>query len=134
MIRFKPIMSEVILIVDDEIDLAVGCERVLKKAGFRCLIAHDGPTALSLFDSYLPALVLSDVNLGNGDGFEIAQHVSNKSPATPVILMTALSAVRAPTEGNNVGALLYLQKPFSNADLISAITSLLGTDRGTHSG
>ncbi len=124
-------MSGVILIVDDEIDLAVGCERVLKKAGFRCLLAHDGPTALSLFDSYRPELVLSDVNLGNGDGFEIAKHVNETSPATPVILMTALSAISGPKDG--VGAALYLRKPFSNAELISAITSLLGTDRGNPS-
>jgi DNA-binding response OmpR family regulator len=126
-------MIGVILIVDDEIDLAVGCERVLKKAGFRCLVAHDGPTALSLFDSYQPALVLSDVNLGNGNGFEIARHVNKKSPATPVILMTALSAIGGPKDVASVGAPLYLRKPFSNSELISAITSLLGVDRSNPS-
>ena len=83
------ILSYTLLIVDDEAEVADTCARVLKRAGYDCLVAYDSPAALALFDSRQPALILSDINLPHGNGFEIARYVRGKSPATPVILMTA---------------------------------------------
>ncbi len=121
-------MPYTILIIDDETEVADTCARVLKRSGFDCLVAYDSPAALALFDSRQPALVLSDINLPTGDGFEIARYVRRKSPATPVILMTTYHNSNAPGQAARAGAAHYLHKPFSNAELTSAIRSLLGAD------
>src|SRR5271170_3705673 len=106
-------MNESILIVDDEVHLAKSCAQILKRAGFTCLVAHDSPTAISLFDSRQPALVISDVNLGNGNGFEVAEHVLRKSPTTLVLLTTG--SENALKQDLPAGVAGYLRKPFSIA-------------------
>jgi two-component system response regulator MtrA len=118
-------LSHIILVVDDEIDVADMCARVLKRSGFDCLVAYDSPAALALFDSEQPTLVLSDINLPTGDGFEIARYVRHKSPGTPVILMTTHHNSSVAGQAAHAGAARYLRKPFSNAELISTIKALL---------
>jgi DNA-binding response OmpR family regulator len=118
-------LSQTILIVDDETEVADTCARVLRRAGFGCLVAYDSPVALSLFDSDHPALVLSDINLPTSDGYEIARYVRRKSPGTPVILMTTHHNSKVPEQAARAGAAHYLRKPFSNAELTSSIKSLL---------
>lgn len=119
-------MSQTVLIVDDEADVADTCARVLKRAGFDCLVAYDSLGALSLFDSRQPALVLSDINLPAADGYEIARYVHKMSPDTPVILMTTHHNMNVPKEAARAGASHYLRKPFSNSELVTTIRSLLG--------
>ena len=124
-------MSHTVLIVDDETQVADTCARVLKRSGFDCLVAYDSPAALALFDSQQPALVLSDINLPTGDGFEIARYVRQKSPGTPVILMTTHHNSNVPVQATRAGAARYLRKPFSNAELTSTVRSLLDGSPGT---
>lgn len=118
-------LAHTVLIVDDETEVADTCARVLKRAGFDCLVAYDSSAALALFDSRQPALVLSDINLPTADGFEIARHVRRKSPGTPVILMTTHHNSSVPGHATRAGATRYLRKPFSNAELTSTVRSLL---------
>ncbi len=121
----EPTPSLVLLIVDDEADLADTCARVLKKAGFDCIAAYDAAAALELFDATRPALVLSDINLPDGDGYQIARHVRDRSPLTPVILMTAHHNSQVADRAARAGAAYYLGKPFSNVALTAAVKSLL---------
>jgi len=118
-------LPNAVLIIDDETEVADTCARVLKRAGFDCLVAYDSSAALALFDSQKPALVLSDINLPTGDGFEIARYVSRKSPGTPVILMTTFHNSSIAAQAARAGAARYLRKPFSNAELTSSVKSLL---------
>jgi DNA-binding response OmpR family regulator len=117
-----------VLIVDDEAEVADTCARVLTRAGFDCLVAYDSPAALALIDSRQPALVLSDINLPTSNGFEIARYVRRKAPGTPVILMTTHHNSNVPRQAAHAGAAHYLRKPFSNAELLSTIKSLLKFD------
>ncbi len=123
-------MANTVLIVDDEADLADTYARLLKAAGFECLVAYGIHDALSLFDSKHPALVVSDVTLPVGDGFEIARYVREKSPSTPVILMTAYHSLNAETQAQRAGADRYLRKPFPNAQLVSTVKSLMASQSG----
>ena len=118
-------MSHTILIVDEETEVADTWARVLKRLGFDCLIAYDSPAALALFDSRKTSLVLSEINLPTGDGFEIARYVSRKSPGTPVILITTQHSSKISDQGARAGATRFLLKPFSNAELTSTVVSLL---------
>jgi len=114
-----------VLVVDDEAEIAETCARVLKASRYNCLLAYDAPQALSLFDLQQPALVLSDITLAIGDGFEIARYVRGKSPGTPVVLMTGYHRADSALKASQAGAAAYLRKPFSNAELLSTINSLL---------
>jgi DNA-binding response OmpR family regulator len=118
-------LIETILIVDDEIEVADTCARVLERAGYNCLVAYDCPAGLVLFDSRHPALVLSDINLPTRVGLEIARYVRHKSPGTPVVLMTTYHSSRIPEYVMLCGAARYLRKPFSNAELTAVIKSCL---------
>jgi len=121
---------QIVLIIDDESDVAKTCARVLERAGIKCLSAFDSPTALSLFDAYKPALVLCDINLRVGDGFEIARYVQTKSPGTPVVLMTAEHNSYVQDRAMRSGAAHYLRKPFANAELLRVVGSLLPRNGG----
>jgi DNA-binding response OmpR family regulator len=114
-----------VLIVEDEPEVAATYARVLETSGFTCLVAYDGAQALLLFDSQQPALVLSDINLRIGDGFEIARYVRQTSPGTPVILMTGYDRVDSLQRASQVGAAAYLRKPFTNSELVSTINLLI---------
>lgn len=120
-----------VLVVDDETDLADTCARLLRGSGYRCLVANSVAQAKILFDSEHPALVLSDITMPGGDGFEIARYVRGKSPATPVILMTAYHTPEVARDARMAGASAYLRKPFANKDLIAVIESLL-TNHNAH--
>jgi DNA-binding response OmpR family regulator len=114
-----------VVIVEDETDVADTCVRVLKRAGFECLVAYDSPEALALVDSGLPEVVLCDINLPTHDGFEVARYVRRKRPDTPVILMTSYYRRDIAGRAVQVGAAHCLCKPFSNSELISTVESLL---------
>ena len=121
-------LSEIILVVDDETEMADTCARVLRASGFKCLVAYDGAKALALIDSEHPALVVSDITMPTSDGFEIARYVRQKSPDIPVILMSAYHTPEIARNAQAVGAKAYLRKPFPNAELISTVKLLLGRD------
>lgn len=118
-------LPHTVLIVDDETEVADTCARVLKRAGFDCLVACDGPAALALFDSRRPALVLSEIHLPTLDGYQIALHVRRECPETPVILMTTHHNSNVPAQAARAGAAGYLRKPFSNSELITTVRLLL---------
>jgi DNA-binding NtrC family response regulator len=118
-------MPQTIIVVDDEMEMADTCARVLRCCGFKCLVAYDGATALALIDSERPALVVSDICLHTSDGFEIARYVRQKSPEIPVVLMTAYHTPDIARDAQAAGAAAYLRKPFPNADLIATVKSLL---------
>jgi len=125
-------LTRIVLIIDDESEVAKSCARVLKRAGIECVTAFDGPPALALFDSHRPALVLCDINLPTGDGFEIARYVQQKSPKTPVVLMTADHNANSHEQAMRAGAAHYLRKPFANAELVQVVGSLLAnSDSGS---
>lgn len=117
-----------ILIVDDDAEVGETCARVLRASGFRCAVVYDLTSALSLFDMLRPILVLSDINLPLGDGYEIVHHVKRHLPATPVILMTGLSGTQTRDRAIEAGAAAYLRKPFSNAELVAKVKGLLSRD------
>ncbi len=123
--------TKTILIVDDEADLADTCARLLRSVGYSCVVAYDIASAMALFDSDHPSLVLSDITLPVSDGFEIARYVRRKSPNTPVVLMTAYHTPQTASDAQAAGAAAYLSKPFANKELIATIKSLIGPD---HSG
>jgi chemosensory pili system protein ChpA (sensor histidine kinase/response regulator) len=121
--------DNVVLVVDDEIDMADSFARVLRAVGFRCLVAYDGVMALALIDAERPALVVSDITMPAADGFAVARHARGKSPEIPVILMTAQHSSQVARDAQAAGVAGYLRKPFANSELVAAVQSALDPTR-----
>jgi len=117
-------MAEKILVVDDEISLQETLTYNLKKEGYLVEVAGNGITALELFRSSKPDLVILDVMLPGMDGFEICRTLRQESN-TPVLMLTARDDEIDRVVGLEVGADDYLPKPFSMRELIARVKALL---------
>ena len=113
-----------ILIVEDERELAESLELYLKSHHYRTERAHDGDEALKLFRAAKPDLILLDVMMPLRDGFEVLQIIRRESQ-TPVILLTAKAEEVDKLLGLGMGADDYLVKPYSLREVVARIQAVL---------
>jgi signal transduction histidine kinase len=120
-------MNELVLIVEDEKDIAQLLRYNLQKAGYRTVVAYDGDQALSVERFGKPDLVLLDIMLPERDGWEVCRRMraSEQSQATPIIMITALDAEESRLRGLQIGADDYLAKPFSVREVLLKVRKLL---------
>jgi len=100
-----------ILIVEDEKDIARFIELELQAEGYRTEVAYDGITGLSRFRETNPNLVVLDLMLPVMDGIEVARRI-RKTSNVPILILTAKDRVEDKVEGLDAGADDYLVKPF----------------------
>ena len=113
-----------ILLVEDAADLAQVVARELEAAGYRVVLAADGPAALAQFARHAPDLVILDWMLPGLDGLEVLRRIRQTS-AVPVLMLTARSEEMDRVVGLEVGADDYLTKPFSVRELVARVRALL---------
>jgi DNA-binding response OmpR family regulator len=89
-------------------------------------VASDGEEALRLYASSKPDVLVADVMMPRLDGFELVRRIRKGDQQTPVIFLTARSAVNDVVHGFEMGANDYLKKPFGMQELIVRIKALLG--------
>ncbi len=118
-----------VLIVDDEKDFCDILFRVVKRAGFTALVAHDGETTLEMIKLGLPEVVLLDVRMPGMDGIEVLKRARKIDSRLPVIMITAYSGVHDAVEAIKKGAYDYLPKPLDNNALIEKIRSAISERR-----
>ena len=121
-------MSETIniLLAEDERTLAMIIKDTLDGQGFHVTIAGDGEEALKLYAANKPDVLVADVMMPRMDGFELVRRIRKGDSLTPVIFLTARSAVNDVVHGFEMGANDYLKKPFGMQELIVRIKALLG--------
>lgn len=121
-------MSETIniLLAEDERTLAMIIKDTLDGQGFHVTVADDGEQALRLFDDHKPDVLVADVMMPRMDGYELVRRIRKSDQQTPVIFLTARSAVGDVVHGFEMGANDYLKKPFGMQELIVRIKALLG--------
>ena len=121
-------MSKHVLIADDEANIVISLEFLMKREGHRVSVARDGDAALEAIRRERPDLVLLDVMMPGKSGFEVCQAVrADESLAAVKILM--LSAKGRDTDlakGSALGADAYMTKPFSTRELADKVRKLLG--------
>ncbi|MBI4563055.1 MAG: sigma-54-dependent Fis family transcriptional regulator [Candidatus Rokubacteria bacterium] len=120
---------ERILIVDDEPDMVENCQRILSRAGHRCLTVTDAREALALLESERPALLLADLKMPGVDGMELLRHARQVEPQMPVIILTAFATIESAVAAVKEGAFDYLAKPFSVDQLKLAVERALAQRR-----
>ncbi len=108
-----------VLVVDDERAILDTVEILLRGEGFDASVAHSGREALERFEEVSPDVVLTDIRMPGVTGLDLLEAVRERDPEVPVILMTAQASLQSAVKAVNQGAFYYLQKPFSNAELVA---------------
>ncbi len=121
-------MSKRILIVDDEPNIVVSLEWLMKREGFETVVAGDGEAALAAVAQGAPDLVILDVMLPRMNGFEVCKRIRSEPrwDRIKVLMLTAKGRDTEVTKGLGLGADAYVTKPFSTKELVAQIKQLLG--------
>jgi DNA-binding response OmpR family regulator len=119
-----------ILLIDDEQHILDVVEYVLKENGFMIVTALDGDTALGLFKSDRPDLVVLDLNLPGLSGLDLFREMKRLDPAVPIIMLTSRSEEVDRVLGLEIGADDYVTKPFSPRELAARVRAVLRRTRG----
>ncbi|MBI4609268.1 MAG: sigma-54-dependent Fis family transcriptional regulator [Candidatus Rokubacteria bacterium] len=120
---------ERILIVDDEPDMVENCQRILGRAGLRCLASTDPREVPGLLESERPDLLLTDLKMPALDGMELLRQARQVDPQMPVIILTAFATIESAVAAVKAGAFDYLPKPFSADQLKVAVDRALAQRR-----
>ena len=115
-----------VLLVEDELTLAMIIKDTLEENGFTIHTASDGEEGLHLFFELRPDVLVADVMMPKMDGFEMVRRIRQTDKQTPVLFLTARSAINDVVEGFELGANDYLKKPFGMQELIVRIKALVG--------
>ncbi|MGD0338529.1 MAG: heavy metal response regulator transcription factor [Bacteroidota bacterium] len=114
-----------ILIVEDEKKVARFIQQALGEDHHTVDIAYDGERGEFLACNENYDLIILDVMLPKKDGFEVLEAMREKKNSTPILMLTAKSAVEDRVQGLDKGADDYLTKPFAVAELLARVRSLL---------
>jgi DNA-binding response OmpR family regulator len=123
----SPIPTAPILVVDDDAKIVRLVRTYLERDGFSVVTAADGPAALDAIETHSPALVVLDLMLPELDGRAVIRAVRRDTEAgrTPIIILSARSSTIDRIAGLEDGADDYLPKPFSPAELVLRVKSIL---------
>lgn len=113
-----------VLVVDDDLQLASLIAFALRREGYQVLHAADGESALALWETEQPDLILLDINLPRLNGYEVLRRIRAVS-ATPVIMLTVRGEEEDMVRGLDLGADDYIAKPFSPKNLLARIRAVL---------
>ena len=115
-----------VLLVEDEQTLSMIIKETLEVGDlFTIHIAEDGEKGLRRFFEEKPDIIVADVMMPRMDGFEMVRRIRQTDTITPVLFLTARSAVKDVVEGFELGANDYLRKPFGMQELIVRIKALV---------
>lgn len=120
-------MSRKILIADDEPNIVISLEYLMKREGYTVLVARDGQEALDTILRDRPELVLLDVMMPKKSGFEVCQAVraNEELQATKILMLTAKGRDTDLAKGLALGADAYMTKPFSTRELVQKVAEML---------
>lgn len=120
-------MSKKVLIADDEQNIVISLEFLLRREGFDVSVALDGEEALKMARAEKPDLVLLDVMMPKMNGFDVCQalRADPDLAGTRVLMLTAKGREAEVNKGLGLGADAYMTKPFSTKELVARVRSLL---------
>jgi DNA-binding response OmpR family regulator len=119
-------MASKVLIVDDEPNIVLSLEFLMKQQGYETRVARDGDEALAEVEGFRPDLVLLDVMLPRRDGFEVCQRLrADGWSELKILMLTAKGRDVEIEKGLALGADGYVTKPFSTAELVARVADML---------
>lgn len=119
-----------ILIVEDEKLLADSIGEVLRHKGFDVETVYDGESGVQYAELGIYDLIILDVMMPKLDGYAVARQLRAEHLGTPILILTARSALEDRITGLNAGADYYLTKPFDIRELLACVNALLRRQGG----
>ena len=121
-------MIKRVLVVDDEPNIVMSLEFLMRRAGFEVQVARNGREAIAALEGPPPDLMLLDVMMPEFDGYEVCERVRAREEwrATKIIMLTARGRDAERERGLKVGADAYVTKPFSTRELVEQAKRILG--------
>ncbi len=121
-------MSKRVLIVDDEPNILISLEFLMKRAGYEVRTARDGEEGLAAVSQWHPDVVLLDVMMPRKSGFDVCQAIRADASLAGlrIVMLTAKGRDTDVAKGLALGADAYLTKPFSTQELVQRVRELLG--------
>jgi DNA-binding response OmpR family regulator len=120
-------MARSVLVVDDEPNIVLSLEFLMKQAGYAVRVARDGEAALDAVKADPPELILLDVMMPKRDGFDVCQTI-RANPEwrnVKIVLLTAKGRDIEREKGMALGADDYITKPFSTREVVQRVKQLL---------
>jgi DNA-binding response OmpR family regulator len=116
-----------VLIIEDEPHIVLALEFVLERAGYETAAATDGQTGLELVSRWRPDVVILDIMLPGRNGYDVCRALKADPDlrAIPVIMLSAKGQEVEVLKGLELGATLYVTKPFGNAEILDAVRAVL---------
>ena len=120
-------MSHRILVVDDEPNIVLSLEFLMKQAGYEVQTAADGEEALEAVREDPPSLILLDINMPKLNGYEVCEAVraNPEWKGTRIVMLTAKGRDIEREKGLAVGADDYVTKPFATQDVVAKVREIL---------
>lgn len=116
--------NDLILIAEDEAEIAEIIKTYLERAGYRTIVARDGEIAMAHFRHFSPALILLDVKMPKRDGIDVLRSIRQTSD-TPVIMVTAMAEDLEKISTLRLGADDYIVKPFNALEVVERVKAVL---------
>lgn len=117
-------MSDRVLIIEDDADVAHFEKVILEKAGYEVRVATTGSAGLEVEPAFRPAVVLLDVELPDISGLDVCTSLANSSDAF-ILMVSAHSSENDVLKGLGLGADDYIRKPFNGNELVARVQSFL---------
>lgn len=117
-----------VLIVDDEPNILLSLDFLMKKNGFQVFLARNGQEALESAHEHIPNVIILDIMMPDVDGYEICKTLKSdtKFNHTKILFLSAKSKESDIAKGLEIGADAYMTKPFVNKILLEKVKELVG--------
>ncbi len=117
------VQTPLVMVVDDSITVRRVTQRLLKREGYRVVLANDGLQALERLQDERPAVVLSDIEMPRMDGFDLARNIRGdlRLRDLPIIMITSRIAEKHREHAKELGVDHYLGKPYAEEELLGII-------------
>ncbi len=121
-----------ILVVEDDKSILMALSVRLRGAGYTVATAQDAMMAMSVAVKELPDLVILDISMPAGNGFQVAERLQDncKTVGTPFIFLTASRKPGLRDKAMQMGAQGFFEKPYDPTELMAAVSLALGEERG----
>lgn len=125
-------MQPRILIVDDEPNIVLALELLMRREGYEIRSVDDGEKAVETARTFRPDLMLLDVMMPRMDGYEVCQRIRSDASLKNIVIvmLTAKGREVEREKGLALGADLYITKPFSTRDVVRRVREMLSSKSG----
>lgn len=116
-----------VLIIEDEPHIVLALEFLLERAGYETAVAADGSVGLELAGRWRPDVVILDIMLPGRNGYDVCRALKTDPDlrTIPVIMLSAKGQEVEVLKGLELGAAVYVTKPFGNAEILDAVRTVL---------